>query len=322
MKRDTPEANQCNDLKETIRSILLAAGACAVGFVRIENITESERQRFDSWIERGDNAGMDYMRNYPELRFNPSGMMENAATMISLAFTYGEATPGCGIAGYAFYEDYHKGLRKALKPALKRIAGLIPDAGFRICIDSAPVMERYWAQKAGIGFRGDNGALIVPGAGSRVFLAEVITNIPIVPDSPCEDECGHCGACVKACPGNAINGDGTIDCRRCISYLTIEHRGDWELEESVRVMNTPEGKASLFGCDRCLSVCPHNAAADCNLKTVLGYAEGIEDLTPDAVMEIADDEELKQKFPHSPISRAGAEGLKRNARNTNLNNKK
>lgn len=301
---------------EAIRSRFLEAGACAVGFAKIESISKLETERYANWLKRGHNAGMSYMGNYPDLRFNPRGLLENASTLISLAFPYRQVeSADCpGISSYACYPDYHKTLRKLLKPVLKELRQNLPEAEFRICIDSAPVMERYWAQRAGIGFRGDNGMLIVPGYGSFIFLAEIITNMAISPDEPCEMDCGHCGACIRNCPGKAINADGTIDCRRCISYLTIEHRGDWVTEDARNVMDTEEGKTTIFGCDLCLRVCPHNK----NLNiygNLMKPDERLMSLSVSEILDISSDEELKQKFPDSPISRAGISGLHRNALN-------
>lgn len=303
--------------REIIRHKLLEAGACAVGFAEAGDVAESDWNQFRQWLTRGDNAGMDYMHNYPELRRNPEGLLENAKSLVSLAFPY-KPQAGRelkGISDYALYPDYHKELRKILKPVIKDFEKEIRNSHFRICIDSAPVMERYWAQKAGIGFKGDNGALIVPGLGSMVFLVEIITNLQLPPDSPNEEDCGHCGACMRACPGKAIRGDGTIDCRRCISYLTIEHNGDWNTPESQTVMNTTVGKTTLFGCDICLKVCPHNRESSPEIIPALTRMNEIDNVSAEEILRIEDDAELKRRFPDSPISRAGIIGLQRNAKN-------
>ncbi len=305
--------------KGLIRNVLLDTGACAVGFAEIDVVSTQQRQRFNSWLERGENAGMDYMHNYPELRFNPAGLLENASTLVSIAYPYriiDKQNEGVMISSYAYYKDYHKALRKVLKPALVKLSANFPEGHFRICIDSAPVMERYWAQRAGIGFSGDNGTLIVPGFGSLVFLVEIITDLHIAADMPCLKNCGHCGACIKACPGKAINPDGTINCHRCISYLTIEHRGGWESNDSIEVMNTPEGKSSLFGCDICLKVCPHNLNVASSSQFTLEIQDEILQLSAETILGISSDAELKSRFPCSPIGRAGISGLHRNAGNS------
>ncbi len=205
---------------------------------------------------------MEYMYNYPDLRRDPRLLLDGAKTVISIAYSYAPAkwrNPDLGeIAAYAYGKDYHKVLRKLLKPALNEISATYSDSAFRICIDSAPVLERYWAQKAGIGFIGDNSALIVPGYGSMVFLVEILTTLDIAPDNPDTRDCGHCGACRKACP---VEGDnGQLPDRLPPLHLISYHRAqrEWILEESSEVMKTEAARNSIYGCDTCLRVCPHN----------------------------------------------------------------
>ena len=309
--------------KESIRGQLLATGACAVGFAPAEQVPPHEWNLFEDWLDRGDNAGMAYMHNYPEIRRDPRLLLDNAKTVISLAFPFKpekwrDGTNGI-IACYAYGRDYHKELRKLLKPELKKISEETGGAKFRICIDSAPVLERYWGEKTGIGFRGDNGCLIIPGYGSMVFLTETITDLKIPEDSPLRSDCGHCGACVKACPGNAIGDGGTIDCRKCISYLSIEHRGEWDTPESLQTMNTPQGRNTIFGCDICLRVCPHNRNVPSTTITAFQPSDTILNIKVDDLREVTSDEELNSLIPSSPISRAGIAGIYRNI-NYKLNN--
>lgn len=199
-----------------------------------------------------------------------------------------------------------------LKPALNEISATYSDSAFRICIDSAPVLERYWAQKAGIGFIGDNSALIVPGYGSMVFLVEILTTLDIAPDNPDTRDCGHCGACRKACPGKAIMGNCQIDCRRCISYLTIEHRGEWILEESSEVMKTEAARNSIYGCDTCLRVCPHNRGVP--PTSIEDFHPSIQmlSLSFEYIKSLKNSEDLQRLIPGSPMTRAGVSGLLRN----------
>ncbi len=244
------------------------------------------------------------------------GLISSVGTESYVAYSYAPAkwrNPDLGeLAAYAYGKDYHKVLRKLLKPALNEISATYSDSAFRICIDSAPVLERYWAQKAGIGFIGDNSALIVPGYGSMVFLVEILTTLDIAPDNPDTRDCGHCGACRKACPGKAIIDNCQIDCRLCISYLTIEHRGEWILEESSEVMKTEAARNSIYGCDTCLRVCPHNRGVP---------PTSIEDFHPSAQMlslsfedikSLKNSEDLQRLIPGSPMTRAGVSGLLRN----------
>lgn len=306
-------------LKEEIRCILKDSGACAVGFAKAAPVDSREWDRFCSWLSRGDNAGMEYMHNYPDLRRDPRLLLEGAQTVISLAFSYYPPQwrpKDIGtIAAYAYGRDYHKELRKLLKPAVKEITAKFPEAHFRICVDSAPVLERYWAQKAGIGIKGDNGALIIPGYGSMVFLVEIITDLAIAPDAEACGDCGHCGACRRACPGGAIEEDGTIDCRRCISYLTIEHRGDWSLPESIATMRTEAGRKTIFGCDICLRVCPHNRDVPSSPITAFHPSETMLSITETDILTLKTEEDLRSLAVASPLSRAGVAGLTRNVSN-------
>lgn len=309
--------NDC--LKEAIRSRLLQTGACAVGFAAADAVDDREWSRFENWLCRGDNAGMEYMRNHPDIRHDPRRLLEGAASVIALAFPFSpphRRRPEDGfIAVYAYGRDYHKELRKIIKPALKDISRIYSSPKFRICIDSAPALDRYWAIRSGIGFPGDNGSVIIPEFGSMVFLMEIFTDIRISPDMPLDKDCGHCGACVRACPGNAIRSDATVDCRRCISYLTIEHHGEWTDPESLNTMSTPRGQNTIFGCDACLEACPYNHDAPHTSIEAFLPSEAILSLTADDIRGLGSDEELHARIPGSPLARAGLTGLHRNINN-------
>lgn len=303
--------------KEFIRRRLLSSGACAVGFAHAERVDADDTSRFRQWLAMGYHAGMAYMNNYPELREDPRGLLEGAQTVISLAFSYRpekfRSDEHGIIASYAYGKDYHKELRRLLKPVLHNIGEKYPEARFRICVDSAPVHERYWALKAGIAFRGDNGCAIVPDYGSMVFLAEVITTLEIEPDKPLTRDCGHCGACRAACPGKAL-GD-TIDCRRCLSYLTIEHRGEWD-ETGAKIMAEQGNGVTILGCDVCQRVCPHNTHAPATDIEAFGITNEIKNLTPETLLKLSaqenGEEEFSLRFSNSPLARAGLRGLIRN----------
>ncbi|MDE6338429.1 MAG: tRNA epoxyqueuosine(34) reductase QueG [Muribaculaceae bacterium] len=313
-------ASRClrGEVKERIRDKFKQSGACAVGFAQAGEVEASEWQLFEEWLKRGDNAGMDYMRNYPELRRDPREMFE-AKSVISVAFSYKpkewrDESRGM-IAAYAYGKDYHKVIRKLLKEPLREIGEWFRDMRFRVCVDSAPVLERYWAIKAGIGYRGDNGCVIVPGFGSMVFLAEILTDLEIEEDEPLDMDCGHCGACVEACPGKALGE--TIDCRRCLSYLTIEHKGDWDDPVCGEVLKSEEGRNTLFGCDRCLRVCPHNKVAPPGDIEAFEPLSGVMALDRTVLFrwgEMGEEGEarFKEQLSGSSLLRAGLSGLCRN----------
>lgn len=269
-----------------LREAVVAAGAAAWGVAEAGEVDAAETERFDRFIAEGRHATMDYLERYREIRANPLHLLapQDAAdtpgpggtpsegSVIVCAFPYAadyEPAPGADrIARYALGDDYHEALRKRLKP----VAALLRGAGFlaRVCVDSAPIMERYWAGRAGLGRVGLNHQLIIPGLGSYFFLAEIVTDAaPGALGSPSAEVfqasnekegggcCAGCGACARACPTGALRPDGSFDARLCVNYLTIEHRG--ELPE--RVGGRPVGEVLdgvLYGCDRCQECCPCN----------------------------------------------------------------
>lgn len=309
------------EIIEILIDIASKSGAVAIGISPAREVETEEWQLFCNWLEDEKNAGMHYMRNYPEIRRDPRLLLPEAKTVVSLAFNF--ALPQThlnhdnGIATYAAFEDYHKTIRKTLSPLLKKHFPKGGEVNWRICIDSAPILERYWALKSGIGFRADNGMITIPGIGSRIFLAEIILDTEIAEDlrmpwfpTPIEkmpDDCGHCGMCRESCPGKALHK--TVDCRRCVSYLSIEHHGDWD-ETGKLIMQTPEGKETIFGCDRCLTVCPWNKVPG-NTSAALKLNKNIVSLTKEELRNLSETDFIV-KFANSPISRAGWEGWKRN----------
>ncbi len=303
-----------NPDKNYIGELLRSAGAVAFGVAEAKPVADTEWDSFLSWLEEGKNAGMDYMARYLDVRKNPQLLLDGAKSIISVAFSYvpekiRDNSEGY-ISCYAYGKDYHKVLKKRLDKVVVELKGKF-GGEYRICIDSAPILEKYWAQQAGIGFRGDNGSLIVPGYGSMVFLAEIVTTLSIDPDSPCSESCGSCGICHGICPGKAIDSTGTIDSNRCINYLTIEHKGEWEKKDAIATMSTPEGLNTIFGCDRCIVACPHNRNIPFTSIKEFSMSETVTSLSIDSVRNMSYDE-FDKKITGTPIRRAGYEGLLRN----------
>ena len=311
-------------LKERLAGAAAEAGAVACGFASATGGADhSASEVFDRWLEQGCNAGMAYMANHRELRGHPlrlladdEGHSPREGTVMVCAFSYYSAEKPAGdvnLAMYARGADYHDVLRRRLRPA----AALLEREGFqaRICVDSAPVMEKYWAVKAGIGFAGRNSLLIIPEAGSTVFLAEIITDAELPPDIPCAVGCRECGACVRACPGGAIRPDGTVDARRCLSYLTIEHRGEWSGEQ--RAIAESGEAACIYGCDICQRVCPHNRSLDpSHTIPELRMRPQVATLTRSQIL-VMEQPEFSSIFAGSAVKRAKLAGLRRNAGATN-----
>lgn len=309
-----------NSIKEKIKHEAEARDALAFGVARADVVDERYVDRYLGWLAKGHNAGMTYASNHIEIRRDPRLLLPGARSIISLAFGYtGNAhrDPSLpSISEYALLPDYHDWVREICREIIKSVSdgtGLDPKTDFRICVDSAPIFERYWAQKAGVGFTGRNGNIITERGGSRVILAEILTTLNLEADLPYPDEraCGNCSACVRACPTGALQPDGTLDCNRCLSYLTIEHRGEWNLPVMTDAMGTPAGRHTLFGCDRCVKACPHNwKNAEAPVQSIAEVckltSEYVRDITP---------EQFSILFKGTALKRAKAEGLKRNALN-------
>lgn len=293
-------------------SVLAAAreaGACAVGFARVEPVDPSHAEQFRHWISRGCHAGMDYLEKYSDVRDNPALLLDGARSILCLAFPYADGTTKHHplFADYALGRDYHEVLRKHLAPVAAIMEATVPESRTRICIDTAPIRERYWAAKAGLGIIGLNNQLIVPGIGSAVFLAEILWTADAEPaESRLEQSCLRCGRCVKACPVGAIDGIGALDARKCLSYLTIEHRGD--LPEGVSLAGR-----RIYGCDICRSVCPYNS--EVLRLPVLDEFKPSDALMNLSLQDIADMEQpqFSAIFSHSAVKRAKLAGLKRNS---------
>jgi len=304
------------DIEDRIRKIFMKSGAVSVGFASACEVEAGYARSFSEWLESGCNAGMAYMANHAALRKDPHLLLEGTSTVISLAFPFAPdkfRDNGLGmIACYAYGLDYHDIIRLRLSEAVKEAAEEF-GGEYRICIDSAPVAERYWAVKAGVGFRGDNGSVIVPGHGGMVFLAEVLTTLKLTPDTPLKQECLHCGACTRACPGKALKSDGTVDSRRCISYLTIEHRGEWTEPEAIETMSTPAGENAIFGCDICLRACPLNKNIPATSIPEFRPLSGLMELSR-AELSGLSPESFSRLFKDSPIKRAKLAGILRNIR--------
>ena len=304
-------------MKDYVKGRLLDAGAVAVGFAKAGAVSDDLQRDYFEWIAEGMHAEMDYLKRHLPLKSHTDSVLPGAKTVISMAFGYkpdsipGE--PSSLVAPYARVEDYHLVIRERLMPVVEEFKGKF-GGEWRICIDSAPVAERYWALQAGLGRKGLNGAVIVEGVGSYCFLAEILTTLEAEADTPDPGECDRCGRCVRECPGKAICGDGRIDAGKCINYLTIEKKSDFTGSD-IEILK--RGKFPLFGCDICMRVCPHNRETgndgkSRNLDDIFPQVAEIETLTPEKILGM-EPAEFKQKFSRSPLYYAGLKRLRRNA---------
>ncbi len=312
---------QCDH--SALSSILLSpeVSAYRFGVAEVTRIDDQSQSLFNAWIDKGYNGELEYLEKYSDIRLDPSMLLDGAKSIVVCAFPY--PRPGgikwqegaLRIASYALGDDYHDVLRHRLSIAVQEMERKW-GGQYRICIDTAPLQERYWAVKSGLGYIGLNGLLMISGAGSCFFLASIITTIEIAPDEPCELDCGYCRRCIACCPASAIidappdlgKNRILIDARKCLSCLTIEQRG--ELPENVNLGNR------LYGCDTCQSVCPHNRLTEAlePLREFLPRPELL-GLTKDKVLEMSH-EEYCRIFKGSAIKRAKLDGLKRNASHT------
>ena len=286
-------------------------GAYRCGIARVEPVDASSARVYDEWIAAGRHDTMDYLERYGDVRSDPSLLLEGARSIIVAAFPYARPViPSDGklrIASYAHGDDYHDVLRRRLEGAAEKIRARWGGAT-RVCVDTAPLRERYWAVKAGVGFVGINCQLILPGAGSYFFIGSILSTVEMTPDAPCRLSCAGCRRCVVYCPGQALDGNPshpTLDARRCLSCLTIEHRGP--LPEGVRL-----GRR-VYGCDTCQIACPHNRMAD-PVEPLPEFAPrpGLLALTRDEVLSMSQ-EKFSTLFKNSAIKRAKLAGLQRNA---------
>jgi len=256
------------ELKALIRRLAGELGFCLCGVAPAAPAAHAPR--FRRFLERGCHADMAWLDRDPDARCDVRNMLDGAASVICLACSYAPVpgAPAAGhIARYARGRDYHRVLKARAGRLAAELEKVAPHLRTRICVDTAPVLERELAASAGLGWIGRNGCLVNRQFGSYLLLAEIVTNLPLPADDPQPSRCGSCRACVDACPTGAIRDDGLVDCRRCLSYLTIEHRRG--IDEAFR--QAVGGR--VFGCDTCQEVCPYNRRAPAGDAELRGPTE-------------------------------------------------
>lgn len=298
------------DIAEQIKSQARILGFEACGFAAAAPVNDEAVSRYDRWIELGHNGCMQWAAGHRDLRSDPSLLLAGAQTVISLALNYYPARfqpdGTLQVAYYAYGRDYHEVLREKLT-RLSVFIEQITHCATRACVDSAPVRERYWAQRAGIGFIGRNNCLILPGKGSYYFLGEILTTAQLPPDNPSLATCGDCGKCLQACPTGALSVEGAADATRCLSCLLIENH-DEELPEWVAGVVGDR----IVGCDECQRCCPHNAHAQSTTVKDFSPSDTVMTLTRESVQAMTAGE-FRRTFAHSAISRLRYKTLRRNA---------
>lgn len=264
-------------------------------------------QAVKDWVDNGYHADMHWFARGLEKRLDPRLVQPDARSIIMLTMPY-HCEPvtlaGKKLARYACGDDYHDVILKLIKQCTAWLTEREPDSATRHYVDTGPVLERYWAQESGLGWIGKNGNLISRRQGSYIFLASLVTTLQVPYGRPHDDFCGSCRACIDACPTQAIVADGVVDSRKCISYMTIEHRGPFE--------DAPDFENWLFGCDICQEVCPwpNKFSQETPLEALRprqAYAELEEDDLADMVQEV-----FSATFRKSPVKRTKIAGIQRN----------
>ncbi|MGC4235749.1 MAG: tRNA epoxyqueuosine(34) reductase QueG [Niabella sp.] len=280
------------------------------GIARAVPLTEDAR-KLEAWLNKGMHGQMKYMENYFDLRIDPTKLVPGAKSVITLLLNYfpgqHQSQEAPQIAKYAYGNDYHEVIRAKLNEFLFVVREKLGDIQGRGFVDSAPVLERTWARKSGLGWVGKNGNLINKESGSFFFIATLITDLELIPDDPfAKDFCGTCTKCIDACPTGAILPGKVIDGSRCISYFTIE------LKEML-LPNEMKGRFSnwMFGCDTCQDVCPWNRFSKPNTEAAFNPLPEILNLSS-SEWEAMTEDNFRKIFKYSPLKRSKYKGIQRN----------
>ena len=296
-----------------IKAEALRLGFDACGIAKAEPIRQEVAEEFREWLRQGHHASMQYMENHLEKRLNPQLLMEGVRSIVCVALNYKPSAQqnqdGYQLAAYALGRDYHDIVKEKLHQLAAYIIKQWEDeeqpVSYRAFTDSAPVMERYWAMQAGIGWIGRHHQLIIPKSGSMFFLGELFLNIPLAYDQPTVVHCGNCTRCIEACPTGALTAEGPFRAERCLSYLTIENR-----EEIPPEMKDKMG-STIYGCDRCQQACPWNTMGAPTREPALQPKEELMKMTREQWQHLSE-EDYRRLFKGSAVKRAKYSGLMRN----------
>ncbi len=296
------------------RSEAVKAKALELGFLacRVAKVVflDEEASRLEQWLHAGKHGQMGYMANHFGLRTDPRELVPGAKSVISLAYNYytpnKQTDPAAPkLSTYAYGRDYHKVIKQRMKPLMQFITEQYGEVEMRCFTDSAPVLEKAWAERAGIGWRGKHSLIIRKGQGSYFFLAEIILDLELAPDAPATDHCGTCRRCIDACPTDAIELYG-INASKCISYYTIE------LKDQIPA-DAGDFKNWAFGCDICQQVCPWNKFSTPHTEPDFTPKPELMELTAAEWNEMTE-ERFDRLFFGSPVKRTKYAGLMRNLR--------
>lgn len=302
--------------KQAVRAEASALGFDAVAFCAAADAPadEANRRNLEAYLARGHHGSMAWMADKAERRTTPTALWPEAQSVVVLGVNYGpegdprhaHSDPAKGaVSVYARGREYQDFIKKRLKHLARWMVGSYA-CRVKVFVDTAPVMEKPLAARAGLGWQGKHTCLVSPDFGSWLFLAEIFTTLELEPDTAGADRCGSCRACIDACPTGALYEPYRIDARRCISYLTIEHKESIDPELAARMGNR------VFGCDDCLAACPWNKFAAPTKEEKLRPQNGADDLSL-AELATLNDAAFRQRFAGTPIKRTGRERMVRNA---------
>ena len=306
---------QTGDIAALIRARAAVHGFVSCGIARADAAPQTVA-RLRAWLDAGCHGEMIWMEAREGERAMPTGLWPDVRSVVMLGMSYApghdplalEAVPDRGrISVYAQGQDYHDVVKKALKALARDLVAAVPDMQLKLFVDTAPVMEKPLAEAAGLGWQGKHSNLVSRDHGSWLFLGAIYTTLDLAGDAPVRDSCGSCTACQTACPTDAFPAPYRVDARRCISYLTIEHKGPIPHEFRRAIGNR------IYGCDDCLAVCPWNKFADTahSHRAFLPRAELVAPRLGDLLA--LDDAGFRALFSGSPIKRIGRNRMVRNA---------
>ncbi len=290
-------------------------GFAACGIARADAAPHAAA-RLQEWLDQGAHGDMLWMEERAQQRGSPAALWPDVRSVIMLGMSYAPKTDPLSLAAepevgrisvYAQGQDYHDVVKKALKALARWLIAAVPDSNLKVFVDTAPVMEKPLAEAAGIGWQGKHTNLVSREDGSWLLLGAIMTTLDLPSDAPGDTRCGSCSACLAACPTDAFPAPFRLDARRCISYLTIEHKGPIPQEFRAAIGNR------IYGCDDCLAVCPWNKFADAAAAN-RAFAARAELAAPELADILAlDDASFRQVFSGSPIKRIGRDRMVRNA---------
>jgi epoxyqueuosine reductase len=311
---DLPPKTAANDLRSQLQAEALRLGFASVGFASARE-DPVRKERLEQWLGEGHHGAMDWMETRKSERASPQGLWPEAQSVIALGMSYAPTHDPLALADegekarisvYAQGRDYHDVVKKALKALARWIIARAPDSELKVFVDTAPVMEKPLGEAAGIGWQGKHTNMVSKTHGNWLFLGAIYTTLKFAPDAPHKDNCGSCTACLNACPTDAFPAPNRLDARRCISYLTIEHKGPIAEEFREALGNR------IYGCDDCLAVCPWNKFAQ-SAHAHAKFAARPELVAPDlADFLVLDDAGFRALFSGSPIKRIGRDRFVRN----------